>query len=199
MADEALAMDIEEYKLLVDRCARERLNRIIPNGSPIHARILIAKLFETARHTAVLVSGQLMDTTKDGDEVYGYKDVITAAVQFLRRQGSKCQIILEEPIDMGVRNRFLRATINDNDRKGEIVIYPKTEAVTVTSTPHLMVNDALAYRLELDNKKIEAFANFGDERYAASVVQLFQKLESYVQQLGKRRLSFLPGQQFALA
>jgi len=62
-----------------------------------------------------------------------------------------------------------------------------------------MVTDALAYRLELDNKRIEAFANFGDDKGAESVIVVFNKLRDYVRQLGKVRLRFSPGQQFVLA
>jgi hypothetical protein len=198
MAREAATMDIERYKLLVDRCARERLDYIISNGSPMHARVLIAKLFDTARQSASIVSGQLIDATSDGAEVYGYNEVIASAFQFLRRAGTKLQIILEQPIHLQLENRFLKAVVDDVDRKGSVVIYPATAAVNITRTPHLMVTDALAYRLELDNKDVQAFANFGDNAGAASVINLFNSLEGYVQQIGKHCLTFLPGQRLAL-
>lgn len=197
MANKAKIVDIERYKLLVDRCARERLDYVISNGSPHHARILIAKLFDTARQLASIVSGELVDTTEDNVEVYGYEEVIFSALHFLRREGTKLQIILEDPINLQSDNRLLKAVINDVDRKGAVVIYPATGAVAVTRTPHIMVTDALAYRLE--TKKIEAFANFGDDKGATSVTALFNKLQDYVGQAGKKCLTFSPGQKFSLA
>jgi len=199
MMAEASTVDIESYKALVDRCARERLDHVISNGSPVHARVLISKLFETARHGAFIVSGKLLNATESGVEVYAYPDVVRAAMGFLRRPGSSLQIILEDPIDLLMENKFLASTINDVDRKGDVIVYPGTKAVNTTRSPHLMVTDALAYRLELDNKEFEAFANFGDDATAISVQNLFKKLEGYLHQLRKPRLSFSPGQRFALS
>jgi hypothetical protein len=198
MEYKAKIVDIERYKLLVDRCARERLDYVISNGSPEHARILIAKLFDTARQVASIVSGQLIDSTEKGVEIYAYNEVIACASQFLRREGTKLKIVLEEAIHLQLENRFVKTIVNDSDRKGTVVIYPATEAVNATRTPHLMVTDALGYRLELDNKKVEAFANFGDDRGAESVIVLFKKLEDYVRQLKKSCLTFAPGEQFIL-
>jgi hypothetical protein len=193
-----VAVDIEGYKTLVDRCARERLDYVIPNGSPEHARVLIAKLLETARNSAAIVSGELIDTTGTGVEVYGFADVVTSAQNFLRRQGSKLKIILERRIDKQLENRFLAEVINDPLRKGQVAIYSDTGAVNATKTPHLMVTDALGYRLEIDNSNVEAFANFGDAPSAKEVLKLFDGLEMYIQQLGKQCSIFRPQERFAL-
>jgi hypothetical protein len=190
-------MEIEEYKSLVDRCARLRLDYIIPNGSPVHARILIAKLFETARQSVSIVSGELIDATKDGQDIYGYADVVSSAAAFLRREGTKLNIVLERGIDRGDQNRFLSAVAGDPERKGEIVVFPNTQAVNSTFTPHLLITDASAYRLELDNKSVEAVANFGDIGGGEMVGQLFDKLRAYVSELKKPSLHLLPGAKLA--
>jgi hypothetical protein len=199
MQEASAAVDIHTYKQLVDRCARERLDQVIPNSSAEHARVLIIKLFETARQRAVIISGRLVDTTPDGCEVYGFKEVVDSARQFLKRHGTNLEIILEDPIDLGDKNRFLKTIVDDRERQGSVTIHPETGCVSSTRTPHMMASDALAYRMELDNEKVQAFANFGDSTAANLALEMFSDLETYVRSLKKKHFTFSPGQKFSLA
>lgn len=178
--------DLGAYIELVNVCARKRLNHPIPNGSPAHARILISKLFETARHTACIVSGKLTDVTASGAEIYGYADLIEKARQFISREGSKLSIILErEALHNGNKNRFFRSIVDFDKRKGDVLLYSGWDLLKNARLPHFMVTDALAYRFETqlanyDHEQIEAIANFGDGETARDLLNLFAMVSSHL-------------------
>jgi hypothetical protein len=191
-------VSIDQYKELVDRCARERLDYIISNGLPSHARVLIAKLFETARQSVSIVSRHLTDVTGANEDIYGDPNVIAQAVQFLRREGTRLEIILDEAVHFGTKNRFLHTVIGDEGRKGDVVLYPDTGIIKNNKTPHFMVTDALAYRFEIDDKRVTALANFGDKRTATLLQALFHDTREYVCALDKKDLRFGPKTQFEI-
>lgn len=143
------------------------------------AQILIAKLFEIAKHEVVIVSGHLTDENSDGVEVYGHAPVITAAKKFLQDSAAKLSIILQDAeLDRGNENRLLRNLAEDPARKGKVrVVFPTAKAVG-ESTPHFMVSDRYAYRFEQNPvpKKTEAIANFGDPKNGKTLAAYFDVL-----------------------
>lgn len=172
-------MALDEYQALVDRCAAERLNLPIANGTAEHARILIHKLFEIARKHVVIVSGHLTDLNQDNVDVYGHEPVIAAAKKFLTDKTATLQIILMDgELDRGNGNRLLRALADDPARKGDVRLIIPGEDVLSGKTPHFMVCDRFAYRFEQDPdpKKTEAIANFGDARWGRRLAEYFDVL-----------------------
>lgn len=196
-------LDTDRYKELVDRCARERLDYLIPNGSPQHARLLIAKLFETARKTALVISGKLTDRTTAGEDIYGHPEVITHALHFLRRPGTSLKIVVDGRIDRETQNRLLQTLVQDSARRGVIQIYYASGALAEAQTAHFMVTDALAYRYEPfadtapDQRGIKAVANFGDEVTAKLLTTLYNQISSYLQSI-RMPVTFSPGAEFIL-
>ncbi|GEM_PF-1724538 len=190
-------IDIRTYTELVASCARDRLNYPIPNGDPTHARILITKLFETARQDVRLLSGMLTDRTTPGIDIYGHPDLIDNAKRFLRRPNSTLRIIIEKPIHLHMENRFLTGVVTDNARVGDIFLYFGQRLVDQLRIPHFLATDALAYRFELDDEKVKAVANFGDFRTAKRLFEVFDRLATFI---GSRNMHrrFAPGAELQL-
>jgi hypothetical protein len=183
-----------QYQYLVDRCARERLNYVIANGSPIRARLLIEKLFKIARSDVVIVSGSLRDRTWDGIDVYGYGPIIEAAKTFLSYTNSTLRIIVQKGyVDLGVdENRFLDSL--QSSLRGQLILLVPKPGTLPDSVPHFMVTDASSYRIETGPTKAgpdfdspgmrqNAAANFGDAHLAATLRNYFKDLEAYVSRL----------------
>jgi hypothetical protein len=173
------AMTLEEFMELVDECAKDRRDFTIPNSSPEHARILIAKLFDTAKREVCLVTGRLVESTK-GKQVYAWANLIAAAKTFLRRPNSVLRIISIDPIQKGNQNRFLKALLSDPLRVGDIVIYRGDKLVKKLTKQHFMVTDMNAYRFETSNTKVNAIANFGDKKTAKWLRQRFEVISTYL-------------------
>ncbi|HEX4301781.1 MAG TPA: hypothetical protein VHZ78_03250 [Rhizomicrobium sp.] len=196
---EEAKLEISRYEELVDLCARERLNQAIPNGSIAHARVLIGKLFETARKSAVIVSDCLTDRNDEQEEVYADAAVVARARDFLRRPGTCLKIMLESAPHNGVNNGFLKPVVEDKFRKGEVVVYLNSGLVSQGLASHFMANDAQAYRRQIKDKKFEAVANFGDFKTAQLLGTLFEEAELYAKQKSVPRHSFNAGAKLSFA
>jgi len=198
---------LEKYIELVDRCAREHLNLPIANGSPLHARILIAKLFETGETTVYLFTGSLRMKSLSGIDIYAHKPVIEQAKKFLRHPTSRLSIIIQTGlIDGGEENVFLREVAADPARQGLIdVSIPKTK-VLGEEVPHFMEADSSTYRLETgadanpSNSAIAAIANFGDSKTATSLSEYFEDIRKLIGMDGylTSRFSIGQGEAFSL-
>jgi hypothetical protein len=179
---------IEVYKTLVDQCASRRLNYPIANGSPVHARILIAKLFEIAESEVVIVSGSLTDESEAGLDVYGYEPVIRAAQKFLRDDpNAHLSIILQQgEMHHGNKNRFFRSVVNDTARCGAVTITTPKAGVFDSAMPHFMVADSSSYRIETGtdatdkSERMTAVANFGDAATAGDLRSYFDEVIDFV-------------------
>lgn len=203
--EEQVIVPLARYQQLVDRCARERLNLPIANGSAFHARILITKLFEIAEEEVQIVSGRLTDVNPKGVDVYGYQPAIDAARKFLTAPGTLLSIIAQTgAIDQGPDNRFLKEVINDVHRNGTVQIYVPKAGTLDESVPHFMVADHSAYRLETgkdalpSEEAIKAIANFGDAKTGKELSELFSDLQTDLEDDENLRfLVYEPGTQFA--
>jgi hypothetical protein len=178
------ALPLREYRELVDRCAANRINQDIDNGTAVHARILITKLFEIAKKDVLLVSGKLTDTTEEGVEIYAYKELVEQAKRFLREPNANLTIVvLSGAIDRDEKNRFLTELTGAKDRLGMIKILLPNEGA-IKDAPHFMVVDQTAYRYDADgavapkHDSVTAIANFGDVEGAKELAELFQDVEN---------------------
>ncbi|MGQ0741895.1 MAG: hypothetical protein ACT4OG_06325 [Alphaproteobacteria bacterium] len=182
---------LDSYHELVNTCARLRLNFQIANGSAVHARILISKLFEIARREVLLISGTVREASdeQNGVEIYPHPPVIEQAQRFLRLPNTSLSILVQTgTIDRGQENRFLNAIINDEARVGIVkILQPKKGSLSTDETPHFMVSDRAAYRFETGrdatptNTGISAVANFGDTKGAKGLGELFDEFGSLLE------------------
>ena len=179
---ESISLDL--YKALVNRCAAERLNQDIANGSAAHARILISKLFEVAKKEVLIVTGHLSEASDAGIPIYADDDVIANAQKFLRNSESRLSIIPQSgTIDSGEKNKFLFYLREDKRRLGTVTVYLPEPGLVEDASPHFMVSDGWAYRFETGadalpaNESITAVANFGNPTAALTFVEMFKNLE----------------------
>jgi hypothetical protein len=182
-----VSVSLETYRDLVKICATRRLNCPIANGSALHARILITKLFEVAEKEVVIVSGSLRDKTASGVDVYGYPPVISAAKSFLADPGTQLNIVLQHGVlDCGDKNRMLTALVNDPERLGTITLTIPTLGVLDSSVPHFMIADGSAYRMETGAdaapgvERLTAVANFGDDKTSADLRTFFDEVSEFL-------------------
>lgn len=194
-------VSIDTYKALVDRCAKERLDYPIANGSAFHARILIAKLFEIAKKEVLLVTGHLRVQCQNGIDVYGYRDVIARAKNFLSDPSAKLKIVVQSgEVDGGDNNRFLKEIINNECRNGIVKLGIPTANALDSDFPHFMVADGAAYRIEtgsdahLDHENITAIANFGDAPTAVNLRDFYTEVTSFLDEVAQiETREFEPG------
>jgi hypothetical protein len=175
------------YKSIVDRCAAHRLNYQIANGSALHARILIEKLFEVAKREVLLVSGTVREKSTSAQvEIYSYTPLVERARGFLSKPGTKLSVVVQTgAIDKDGANKFLHGIIDAPDRLGDVTIYlPNANALNSSETPHFMVSDRETYRFETGtdatpgNEAITAVANFGDAATAQELGAMFDDIVS---------------------
>jgi hypothetical protein len=201
------SVSLDTYQKLVDRCALERLNYPIANGSAVHARILIDKLFDIAERDVCLVTGSLRQAGREGAQIYSHENVIASAQRFLAKPGSSLSIILQSgKLDGGNTNKFLCDVIGSQSRTGTVIILmPKPEVLSHNETPHFMVTDRTAYRFETgkdadpNNEAISAVANFGDEKSAKILAEIFGTAAALVEADDNllKKMTFVPGEKFA--
>jgi hypothetical protein len=197
------SISLARYIEIVNHCARERLSYPIANGSAIHARILISKLFEIAAGDVRLITGTLREKTSQGIEIYGHEPVISRAKEFLQRPNTRLSILIQTGIvDRGERNRFIESVVGDPARKGTVVFYVPRREVLGSEVPHFMVSDSSVYRLETGeeanpaNTEYTAVANFGDVDLARSLSDYFSDVTNYVEEEERlsQRLELQPGE-----
>lgn len=204
-------VSLQTYKQLVDRCALERLNYAIANGSPFHARVLIAKLFEIAEKQVSIVTGSLRDITSGGIEVYGHEPVVEEAKKFLTDPGTCLTVIVQTgELHRGEENSFLHQVCRDRNRNGTLKLLIPPKGALDQSIPHFMVADGFSYRLEtgqdaavetvgVDDEDgaphdhMRAVANFGDGEMGRGLKAYFDEIRDVVRKMpGIRELRYSP-------
>jgi len=200
-------VSLNYYKQLVDRCANERLDFVIANGSPFHARLLIAKLFEVAEKQVAIVSGSLRDVSAGGVHIYGHPPVIEEAKKFLTDPDTCLNIIAQQgELHNGLKNSFVNEVVADKERNGKVRIFVPPRGELEASVPHFMVADSVCYRLETgvdaaievdrfqNDESMTAVANFGDHDTGRELRNYFNEIREHVRRLsGLQELYFPPG------
>lgn len=175
--ENSLAIEIEcaaskqnesDYYRRIDECAEKKANVFIENGLPAHALYLLQKMFSKAKDSIRLFSGNLC-LERDGVKIYSDPCLIKAAQDFLRRGGS-LKIVIEKNIASNLAEHPLIAGIKE-------VGSPNVELRQLNpgyeNCNHFIVMDDIAYRIEHDDEKTKAIANFGDSKIARAQAKIF--------------------------
>lgn len=172
----------------VERMLDEGANVVVKNGRPIHAIYLIEAFLRKAKNTVRLFSGTLRQRT-DELEIYSDSHVVAAARNFLSRSGTDMRIVLENPIDLMEGQRMedhpmidTAYWLRDEGRMGGAFRVRRARKDNIRFLRrekfchHMVIIDERAYRLETDPEKFKAHVNFGDEKTAGKLSQVFDRI-----------------------
>lgn len=174
-------MPTEEYYANIDSCAENKIDKPIPNGLAEHAVYLMTKMLSYATQHVRLFTGELADsvTRNNGDTrtvlVYSDPKLIEAAKNFLQKEGSVLDILVQE--DSGnIGSRQFVQTIKTMKANGEIkgsINIRKAGLEAMSLENHFILMDEIGFRLETDHKNTKAIANFRNEKVSLSLADTF--------------------------
>lgn len=182
-----------DYEELVNRCASGRLDLVITNGSAVHARYLIKKLFDVAEQEVVIYSGDLAPRRNCDDkeaELFAWPELVSSAKRFVAKKGAVLKIVMQHPCDTS-KHPFI-AAITDNERQAEVSIYtPNSEDTLSDISDHFMVVDKRAFRLEEDDHNVTATGNFNGPDVAKKLHDAFTNLVEFMETYGDANIKKL--------
>lgn len=175
-----ISSDQAEYYRLIDECAQTKKDLLISNGLAEHAVYLMTLMFRHAQSHIRLFSGELPDVMgREHKEIkiYSNDELMAAAENFLRNECSNLDILVQK-----AENVKSRIFIRDLERKKQgglikgLVKLKVTNASISDISSHFMIVDNSGYRLETDHDNTKAIANFGDNKTARRLVDIFNVL-----------------------
>ncbi len=169
-----------QYYKIVDEYAARRVNKIIPNSKPEHARYIIKKLFLLAENNVRIYTGQFIPAIiKNGRKVpiYAWEEIIYAAALFLQNKKTHLEILLEKKPNYDLKDHPFFKRMVEMDLIDKIKVYLcRQENQKPHKRPHFMTADNSAYRLELDDEQTRAVANFNDAKLTKILNNVFQSM-----------------------
>lgn len=160
---------MDDYKKAIKFYAENNENFEFGNKNSEHASIVVSQLFQFAKEEILIYSGKLnSDVTNDSN-------LIKQVNKYLE-SGKKLRLILDELPSVNNRSEVLKQIIESVDNSSRNVKY-KVDSENKFSQSlvplfhdkqphHFIVADRIAYRIETDKNKYEAFGNFNDSRIA---------------------------------
>jgi hypothetical protein len=165
-------MEIDEYFKLIDKYAKSCEDFTIANSAPKHAAYLLKTLFEKAQSTIRIFTGELFDA------VYGDKDLLKQAREFLRKdKNNSIRIAYQKSLDIE-NSSLIQTILSDDQKKGSLKIWDASKKFEDFNN-HFAVMDDKAFRFETDHTNIKAIANFGDPVNAKRLANIFDTISSH--------------------
>ena len=180
--DQMLSFEEQLYREMVDRAFKRNDTTSFSNGRPEHAAYLVRRFFDHATTSIRLYCGSLA-RTMDGVKVYESSDVISSALDFLRRRDTRLCIVLQNRIDARSfdEHPLLRAISGaETDVRGTTRVY--TNGVQMggngnpVTIPHFMVMDRKGYRIEVDTRRAMASAKVNDLSQSQRLAHFFDQV-----------------------
>lgn len=177
----------EAYFDYVDGMIDQSKNDIFSNGKAWHAAYLIFKFLQRATTHIRIFSGTLVQTAPQGVAIYSEPKIIDAACDFLMREGSKLQIVLEKDIDAPGRDpanhplvRAIKRSNDDGSLRGTLEIRRLPDDAVGSlrergALHHMMLVDECGWRIEIDPNPddLKAVVNAGDSRETPALCRAF--------------------------
>ena len=160
---------VQEYREIIEKFARQRLNQRVPNGLPQHAAILIETMFKNAAAEMRIFTGEL------NKRVFGEPQAIEAALKFLSKPYAMLRILLQKDLSREeVLELPLVKSLNKlNDLHGRVEIVSASGTYATDEAKHFAVMDNDGYRFEFDHENCKAVANFNDPVTAKELIEAF--------------------------
>jgi hypothetical protein len=158
----------EAYILLVKRLAAARDPEIISNGSIDHATVLLTEMFREGKGDARIFSGALNPT------LYGREEFVSAIGDFLVRDGSNVQILLQD--EKGVVNANRLAAQIGARFNPEYAARIQTRVADADGRDvkfHFATVGDGFFRFEPNREKHEALASFGMPSHVRQLRDVF--------------------------
>jgi hypothetical protein len=169
-AEAYLTPDAAEYRKIIQFLASGSVNQRIQNGKPVHAAILLEAMFSKARSEMRIFTGELSPQT------YDYPELITAAKQFLKRQGGRLRILIQRASELeAIKDRPLVSALLSEGPRSNFQLSFARGAYSADNAKHFAVMDDVGYRFETDHKNTRATANFNEPRFAADLISAFDR------------------------
>jgi hypothetical protein len=157
------------YKNTIDTSAENKKDLVIHNGDINHASYLLYTFFKYAKKKICIFTGGLNEKMYCGG-------LIEEAVNFLTRNPeATIEIAFQNCSSKNeIINRSLVRTILDNDEiQDRLTLYMANDSEYIN---HFAIMDNKAYRLEIDQEKKQAIANFGDADRTSALHAIFQSI-----------------------
>lgn len=164
--------DILEYRTIIERFARDRIDARVPNGLPQHASILIETMFRSATAEIRIFSREL------DEKVFGSSEIKNAVIKFISNKPyANLKILLQKNHDeKWINNHFLVNAIKQIDGlHGRVEIRNAAGSYAKDDTNHFAVMDNDGFRFELDHDNCKAVANFNEPKTAKKLITAFDE------------------------
>lgn len=170
---------MDEYRKMLDQLFEQNSPTIISNSSTDHAIPLVAKLFQKARHEAMIFTGAA------NPMIYATDEVVEAAGSLVVGQNGNLFIIVQQSAEAVPDSKLLDEAdcliSKLKNRFGEsaahnIHLYRADKSLQDLDY-HFMVVDGAAFRFEPDNKKHEAFASFNNKEVGEKLKEMFNGMK----------------------
>ncbi|MBA86310.1 DUF7931 domain-containing protein [Thalassobius sp. S69A] len=158
---------LEKYRALVLKAAKERRGDPVYNGSLEHAAILAENLFKFSEKEVCVLSGSL------NPRVFGNRRVLDRAAEFLGKAGCSVQILIERSDDVDWEDHpFVQKFKSSSDLEVRTLQPDQIENLPF----HFIVADSDSYRFEKDKGTSQAIGAFGDSEGGARLKGIFSEL-----------------------
>ncbi len=154
-----------EYQQRIDQKARENSSELISNGTIEHARILIASIFSVANKKIEIFTGFLNPI------IYNDKKIIDSAFNFLKKQNTKIEVVVQENDHSLGLNEF----VNEAKNNKQFVLKEANE-IDKNEQYHFIVADSKSFRYEPDKAKNIGIGCFNKPAFAEKLNNRFQEI-----------------------
>jgi hypothetical protein len=159
------------YRDLIAKRIADRDGTPLPNGTLLHAAMLMEAMFSSASKSIRILTGSL------NARVYGSPEVIACARQFLATSGHSLEIIFEDEIDEdAVARHPLLASLGPG---ANVRLWKLKSVFRKKIVAHFALMDDDSYRFEADKTKPSAIAAFGDKVFCKTLSGFFETLQKY--------------------
>lgn len=160
------------YREMIDDAAESCKAEIISNKDPRHAAYLMQTLFKRAKKHVRIYTTQLARNV-GREQVYASPDLIGAATALAtERPDTRVSVIVQEALDidegMAPTDHPLIKGLSSERARLRVCQYEGERQFG-----DFAVMDESAYRVETDDRKATAMANFGDPEFASILAKLF--------------------------
>jgi len=167
---------MDEYKLLIEDCAQQNINKDIPNSSTKHAYIGIKALLKYSKKDVRITSGEFY---------YEFWIQLTSDIRTFLCKKDTCLSVIIQRKSLGLR--LLKTLKHDFPKNVNIYLLNQDKIkkqlnMNIYDVPDFLVSDS-GYRFEesdseIKKKRVCANINFGDAIGKKQLISVFEKLKT---------------------